>query len=47
MENAIEQLIQHIYEAFNKSDMDTKLKLMAPDAHWPIGWGGGYVHGVK
>lgn len=41
----IEQLLRHIYTAFNRREIDTVLAAMHPDVDWPNGWEGGRVHG--
>ncbi len=40
-----EQLLRHIYSAFNRREIDTVLAAMHPDVDWPNGWEGGRVHG--
>jgi ketosteroid isomerase-like protein len=45
MSTATEQLIRHIYAAFNRREIDTVLAAMHPDVDWPNGWEGGRVHG--
>jgi hypothetical protein len=45
MSNTIEELIQQLYDIFNKRDIAAALQLMTPDVHWPNGWEGGYVDG--
>lgn len=42
---AIEQLLRHIYAAFNRREIDTVLAAMHPDVDWPNGWEGGREHG--
>jgi hypothetical protein len=38
-------IIKHIYDAFNKRDIDAVFTFFHPDVIWPNGWEGGYVHG--
>jgi hypothetical protein len=45
MSAATEQLLRHIYAAFNRREIDTVLAAMHPDVDWPNGWEGGRVHG--
>jgi ketosteroid isomerase-like protein len=45
MSAAAEQLLRHIYAAFNRREIDTVLAAMHPDVDWPNGWEGGRVHG--
>ena len=40
-----QQLLADAYTAFNTRDIDRVLQSMHPDAQWPNGWEGGYVHG--
>jgi ketosteroid isomerase-like protein len=42
---ATEELLRHIYAAFNRREIDTVLAAMHPDVDWPNGWEGGRVHG--
>jgi hypothetical protein len=43
--DAIENLIEKAYSAFNKRDIDGVLMLMDQEVHWPNGWEGGFVEG--
>jgi nuclear transport factor 2 (NTF2) superfamily protein len=43
--NNVERLLGHIYEAFNRRDIDTVLAAMHPAVDWPNGWEGGRVTG--
>jgi SnoaL-like domain len=43
--NDLEVLLGHIYEAFNRRDIDTVLAAMHPAVDWPNGWEGGRVTG--
>ena len=40
-----ERLLQRIYDAFNRREIDTVLTAMDPGVDWPNGWEGGRVHG--
>jgi hypothetical protein len=40
-----QDIIEHVYEAFNKRDIDAVLKHFHANVQWPNGWEGGYVHG--
>jgi nuclear transport factor 2 (NTF2) superfamily protein len=40
-----EKLLQHIYDAFNRREIDTVLAVMHPGVDWPNGWEGGRVKG--
>lgn len=40
-----QRLLQRIYEAFNRREIDTVLAAMHPGVDWPNGWEGGRVHG--
>ena len=35
----------HVYDAFNRRDIDAILPLMHPEVEWPNGMEGGWVHG--
>jgi hypothetical protein len=43
--NEREQLLQRIYDAFNRREIDTVLAAMHPGVDWPNGWEGGRVKG--
>jgi hypothetical protein len=43
--NDLERLLERIYEAFNRRDVDTVLAAMHPAVDWPNGWEGGRVTG--
>jgi len=43
--NEREQLLQRIYVAFNRRQIDTVLAAMHPEVDWPNGWEGGRVMG--
>lgn len=43
--NEREGLLQQIYEAFNRRQIDTVLAAMDPAVDWPNGWEGGRVRG--
>ena len=43
--NERETLLQRIYEAFNRREIDTVLAAMHPAVDWPNGWEGGRVTG--
>ena len=38
-------LLIHVYDAFNRRDIDAILPLMHPEVEWPNGMEGGWVHG--
>jgi ketosteroid isomerase-like protein len=40
------ELIQAIYGAFNRREIDAVLATMHPDVDWPNGMEGGRVHGI-
>jgi nuclear transport factor 2 (NTF2) superfamily protein len=40
-----ETLLQRIYDAFNRREIDTVLAAMHPEVDWPNGWEGGRVKG--
>jgi ketosteroid isomerase-like protein len=40
-----QDIIEQLYEAFNKRDIDAVLKHFHSNVAWPNGWEGGYVHG--
>lgn len=40
-----ERLLQGIYDAFNRREIDTVLAAMHPQVDWPNGWEGGRVMG--
>jgi len=42
-----EAIIYHIYDAFNRRDVDAVFIYFQPDVVWPNGWEGGYVHGLN
>jgi ketosteroid isomerase-like protein len=39
------ELLIHIYDAFNRRDIDTVLATLHPDVDWPNGMEGGRVYG--
>jgi ketosteroid isomerase-like protein len=39
------ELLVHIYDAFNRRDIDSVLATMHPDVDWPNGMEGGRVYG--
>ena len=41
----IEQLLRHLYEAFNKREMETILLFLHPAVQWANGLEGGFVYG--
>jgi ketosteroid isomerase-like protein len=41
----IQDLLTHLYAAFNAREMDAVLAKMHPDVEWPNGWEGGWVQG--
>jgi nuclear transport factor 2 (NTF2) superfamily protein len=43
--NERERLLQRIYDAFNRREIDTVLAAMHPGVDWPNGWEGGRVKG--
>ena len=43
--NEQERLLERIYEAFNRRDIDIVLAAMQPAVDWPNGWEGGRVSG--
>jgi nuclear transport factor 2 (NTF2) superfamily protein len=43
--NERERLLQRIYDAFNRREIDTVLAAMHPAVDWPNGWEGGRVNG--
>jgi nuclear transport factor 2 (NTF2) superfamily protein len=43
--NDLERLLERVYEAFNRRDVDTVLDAMDPAVDWPNGWEGGRVTG--
>jgi ketosteroid isomerase-like protein len=45
MSAPVEQLLRHVYAAFNRREIDTVLAAMHPDVDWPNGWEGGREHG--
>ena len=40
-----ENLLQNLYDAFNKRDIEAVLATMADDVKWANGWEGGFVYG--
>ncbi|HTZ88848.1 MAG TPA: nuclear transport factor 2 family protein [Alloacidobacterium sp.] len=40
-----EQLLRHIYAAFNRREIDTVLAVLHSNVDWPNGWEGGREHG--
>jgi ketosteroid isomerase-like protein len=40
-----EDLLTHMYAAFNQRELDTLLNYLHPDVDWPNGWEGGWLHG--
>jgi hypothetical protein len=38
-------LLTHVYDAFNRRDIDSILVRMHPDVEWPNGMESGWVHG--
>ena len=38
-------LLQNLYDAFNKRDIEAVLATMAEDVKWANGWEGGFVYG--
>jgi ketosteroid isomerase-like protein len=45
IEDAPEQRLRALYDAFNARDVDSLLAAMTPDVDWPNAWEGGRVHG--
>ena len=45
LHDPINTLLQAIYAAFNKRDIDAALQLMTSDVAWPRAFKGGFVHG--
>jgi hypothetical protein len=43
--DAIQIIIDKVYIAFNRRDIDAVLAFLDPDVRWPNGWEGGYVNG--
>jgi ketosteroid isomerase-like protein len=43
--NRVEELLSHVYEAFNKRDVDEVLAFVHADVDWPNAWEGGRVVG--
>lgn len=39
------ELLQFVYDAFNRRDIDAILPKMHPEVEWPNGMEGGWVHG--
>ncbi|MFM2310949.1 MAG: hypothetical protein RLZZ04_225 [Cyanobacteriota bacterium] len=40
-----QQLLQNLYEAFNKGELETIISVMHPDVKWANGVEGGFVYG--
>lgn len=40
------ELLQRVYAAFNRREIEAVLAAMHPDVDWPNGWEGGYVRGT-
>jgi len=40
-------LLERVYDAFNKREVDTVLAAMHPAVDWPNGWEGGRVAGLE
>lgn len=40
-----QEIIEHVYNAFNNRDIDAVLQHFHPEVEWPNGWEGGYVYG--
>ncbi len=40
-----QQLLQNLYDAFNKREIETIIPMMRPDVKWANGLEGGFVHG--
>ncbi len=47
MKTDYQTTIRHIYELFNKRDIDSIFLYMTEDVHWPNSWEGGYVNGYE
>ena len=43
----VETLLKHIYDAFNKRDIETVLAALHPEVNWPNSWEGGRLHGIE
>lgn len=43
--NVTENLLQNLYDAFNKRDVETILSMMTEDVKWANGMEGGFVYG--
>jgi hypothetical protein len=43
--NSDQQLLQNLYDAFNKREIETIISAMQPDVKWANGFEGGFVHG--
>jgi hypothetical protein len=43
--NSDQQLLQKLYDAFNKREIETIISAMQPDVKWANGFEGGFVHG--
>ena len=43
--NSNQKLLQNIYDAFNKREIETVLAMMADDVKWANGMEGGFVYG--
>jgi hypothetical protein len=43
--NHFENLLESVYQAFNRREIDTVLAAMHPAVDWPNGWEGGRVTG--
>lgn len=40
-----QQFLQHLYEAFNKGEIETIISVMHPEVKWANGVEGGFVYG--
>jgi limonene-1,2-epoxide hydrolase len=40
-----QQLLQHLYDAFNNRELETIISVMSPDVKWANGVEGGFVYG--
>ena len=45
MKSSNQQLLQNLYDAFNKREIETIISAMHPDVQWANGMEGGFVYG--
>jgi hypothetical protein len=43
--NSDQQLLQNLYDAFNKREIETIISAMQPDVKWANGFEGGFIQG--